>query len=72
MKRINKTNKKGFTLLEIILVVAMLCILASVLFVSVRESQRKANAASLKLKQEEDQIKESVENFEQEMEGLGF
>lgn len=38
MKRVNKTTKKGFTLLEVMLVVAILTILASIAFINVGDS----------------------------------
>lgn len=42
MKRIIKTTKKGFTLLEMIIVVAILVILAGISFVNVTDSIHKA------------------------------
>ena len=42
MKKIQK-NKKGFTLIEMVLVIAIIVILASVLFVSVSGYLQKAN-----------------------------
>jgi len=38
MKRINKTTKKGYTLLEVMLVVAILTILASIAFINVGDT----------------------------------
>ncbi len=38
MKRVNKTTKKGFTLLEVMLVVAILTILASIAFINVGDT----------------------------------
>lgn len=38
MKRISKVNKGGFTLIEIMLVVAILVILASLSYISITES----------------------------------
>lgn len=38
MKKINKANKGGFTLIEIMLVVAILVILAGLSFISVTDS----------------------------------
>lgn len=43
MKKIQK-NKKGFTLIEMVLVIAIIVILASVLFVSIKGYLDKANA----------------------------
>lgn len=42
MKRINKTNKMGFSLIEIMLVVAILVILASIAFINIGDTLHNA------------------------------
>ena len=44
MKRISKVQKKGFTLLEVMLVVAILCILAGLGFISVTDGIARGEA----------------------------
>lgn len=44
MKRIVKVQKKGFTLLEVMLVVAILCILAGLGFISVTDGINRGQA----------------------------
>ena len=44
MKKIQK-NKKGFTLVEMVLVIAIILILAAVIFFTVSEYLNKANSA---------------------------
>ena len=48
MKKIQK-NKKGFTLIEMVLVIAIIVILASVMFIAVSSYIQKAQSAKLKL-----------------------
>jgi len=48
MKKIQK-NKKGFTLIEMVLVIAIIVILASVLFLSVSNYINKANTAKAQM-----------------------
>lgn len=48
MKKIQK-NKKGFTLIEMVLVIAIILILASVLIISIGTYIAKANSAKLKV-----------------------
>ena len=48
MKKIQK-NKKGFTLIEMVLVIAIILILASVLIISIGTYMSKANTAKLKV-----------------------
>ena len=45
MKKISK-SKKGFTLVEMVLVIAIICILAAVLVLSVTEYINRANKAT--------------------------
>ena len=45
MKKISK-SKKGFTLVEMVLVIAIICILAAVLVLSVTEYISRANKAT--------------------------
>lgn len=62
MKKIQK-NKKGFTLIEMIIVIAIIVILASVLFFAIQKYLTKANdtAAGLSSKnQQRDSIFNSV------------
>ena len=44
MKRMNKTNRKGFTLLEIMVVVCILCVLAGLSFISVSDAINRSTA----------------------------
>ena len=46
MHRINKTNKRGFTLIEVMMVIALIIVLASVLFIAVGDIMNRANAAN--------------------------
>jgi len=48
MKKIQK-NKKGFTLIEMVLVIAIIVILASVLIISIGTYLEKANVAKAKV-----------------------
>jgi len=50
MKKIQK-NKKGFTLIEMVLVIAIIVILASVMVISVTGYLGKASAAKVSLSQ---------------------
>ncbi len=55
MKKIQK-NKKGFTLVEMVLVIAIIVILASVLFFSVSDYLSKAKSAKSKIQTHNDEI----------------
>ena len=55
MKKIQK-NKKGFTLVEMVLVIAIIVILASVLFFSVTDYLNKAKSAQQKISTHNDAI----------------
>lgn len=46
MHRMNKTNKRGFTLIEMMMVVALIIVLASVLFIAVGDIMNRANRAN--------------------------
>lgn len=46
MHRINKSTRRGFTLIEVIMVVAIIIVLASVLFIAVSDILRRANNAN--------------------------
>lgn len=72
MKKVVKNNKKGFTLIEIIVVVAMLCILVGAVYAGVSGSKKKADDASAKLKKEADDIGAFADSQEAEMGALGF
>ena len=50
MKKIQK-NRKGFTLVEMVLVIAIIVILAAVVFFSVADYLNKARSATSKIKQ---------------------
>lgn len=45
MKKVSK-SKKGFTLVEMVLVIAIICILAAVVFKSVQDYLNRANNAT--------------------------
>ncbi len=55
MKKIQK-NKKGFTLVEMVLVIAIIVILASVLFFSVSDYLDKAKSAKSMIQTHNDEI----------------
>ena len=55
MKKIQK-NKKGFTLVEMVLVIAIIVILASVLFFSVSDYLNKAKSAKSMIQTHNDEI----------------
>ncbi len=46
MHRINKSTRRGFTLIEVIMVVAIIIVLASVLFIAVGDILHRANNAN--------------------------
>ena len=55
MKKIQK-NRKGFTLVEMVLVIAIIVILAAVVFFSVADYLAKARSATSKIQTHNDQI----------------
>ncbi|MBO7563829.1 MAG: type II secretion system protein [Clostridiales bacterium] len=55
MKKIQK-NKKGFTLVEMVLVIAIIVILAAVVFFSVSSYLAKARSATAKIESHNDAI----------------
>ena len=55
MKKIQK-NKKGFTLVEMVLVIVIIVILAAVVFFSVRSYLAKARSATAKIESHNDAI----------------
>ena len=72
MKRINKNQKKGFTLLEIVLVIAMLCILLGAVFYGLKDSLTRSEEASNALVSEQEAVAATLNAQEAEMAGLGF
>jgi len=57
MKKIQK-NKKGFTLVEMVLVIAIIVILAAVVFFSVADYLNKAKSATSKIEEHNSAIEE--------------
>lgn len=55
MKKISK-SKKGFTLVEMVLVIAIICILAAVIFNKVSEYLAKANTATATMQAYYDEV----------------
>ena len=55
MKKIQK-NRKGFTLVEMVLVIAIIVILAAVVFFSVAQYISKAKSATSSIKEHNEQI----------------
>lgn len=45
MKKIDKMNRKGFTLLEVMVVVAIIVILAGISFINVSDALTRSNAS---------------------------
>ena len=72
MNRINKNQKKGFTLLEIVLVIAMLCILLGAVFFGLKDSLTRSEEASNALVSEQEAVAATLNAQEAEMAGLGF
>ena len=62
MKKIQK-NKKGFTLVEMVLVIAIIVILASVLFFSVTDYLNKAKSAKSMIQTHNDEINKANEDI---------
>ena len=68
MKKIQK-NKKGFTLVEMVLVIAIIVILASVLFFSVSDYLNKAKSAKNKISTHNSAIAEVSSEVEKALTG---
>lgn len=66
MKKIQK-NKKGFTLVEMVLVIAIIVILASVLFFSVTDYLNKAKSAKSKIQTHNDAINAATKEVDAAM-----
>lgn len=59
MKKISK-SKKGFTLVEMVLVIAIICILAAVLVLSVTDYITRAKKATSVINDNRDQVASAV------------
>jgi type IV pilus assembly protein PilA len=68
MKKIQK-NKKGFTLVEMVLVIAIIVILAAVVFFSVSSYLAKARSATQKIKSHNDAIIEVTKAIDADLKG---
>lgn len=66
MKKIQK-SKKGFTLVEMVLVIAIIVILAAVLILGVGTYLNKAKAASSSIRQHNSSISEVVDAIDKEL-----
>ncbi len=66
MKKIQK-NKKGFTLVEMVLVIAIIVILAAVVFFSVADYLNKAKSATSKIQEHNNAIEEVTAEIENNM-----
>lgn len=66
MKKIQK-NKKGFTLVEMVLVIAIIVILAAVVFFSVADYLNKAKSATSKIEEHNSAIEEVTKEIENNM-----
>ncbi|MBQ0011790.1 MAG: type II secretion system protein [Clostridiales bacterium] len=66
MKKIQK-NKKGFTLVEMVLVIAIIVILAAVVFFSVADYLKKARSATSKIATHNKQIEDVTKDIENEL-----
>ncbi|HOO48863.1 MAG TPA: type II secretion system protein [Saccharofermentans sp.] len=63
MKKISK-SKKGFTLVEMVLVIAIICILAAVLVLSVTEYIDRANKATSVINDNREQVSAAVSEID--------
>ncbi len=66
MKKIQK-NKKGFTLVEMVLVIAIIVILAAVVFFSVADYLNKAKSATSKIEEHNSAIAEVTAEIDKNM-----
>lgn len=66
MKKIQK-NKKGFTLVEMVLVIAIIVILAAVVFFSVADYLNRAKSATKSIKEHNSAISEVVDAIDAEL-----
>lgn len=63
MKKISK-SKKGFTLVEMVLVIAIICILAAVLVLSVTEYIDRANKATSVINDNRTEVSQAVSEID--------
>ena len=71
MKKIQKT-KKGFTLVEMVVVIAIIVILAAVLIIGVTKYLNAANSASISIEQHNSAIGEVNHQIDVAVPGLGM
>ena len=71
MKRINK-SRKGFALVEMVLVIAIICLLAAVLVMSVSTYISNARARSSEADASRRSVMVNIADSEVEMNNLGF
>ncbi len=63
MKKISK-SKKGFTLVEMVLVIAIICILAAVLVLSVTQYIDRANKATSVINENREEVSAAVSEID--------
>ena len=63
MKKISK-SKKGFTLVEMVLVIAIICILAAVLVLSVTEYINRADKATSVINENREEVSAAVSEID--------
>jgi type IV pilus assembly protein PilA len=63
MKKISK-SKKGFTLVEMVLVIAIICILAAVLVLSVTDYISRAKKATSVINENRDEVSAAVSEID--------
>jgi len=63
MKKISK-SKKGFTLVEMVLVIAIICILAAVLVLSVTDYISRAKKATSVINENRDEVKSAISEID--------
>lgn len=63
MKKISK-SKKGFTLVEMVLVIAIICILAAVLVLSVTDYISRANKATSVINENREEVSAAVSEID--------